>query len=500
MSTAFSKYNNGLPKTAKKPSLNKFTQISFNTKPGLNFIFGRQILSSTPKPSLPKQFVPESPKERTVKIDLSKYLNKTANDDELKNKELMNIQEESRKFVEVNVGTDSEDSEYDEEDLQLIKKQLNEKAEQQKIPPSLKATEETDIESTLKQKESNIDLIKLNEDLEKYKQTNELLKSEINLIKANHLSEMKKNIEKKEAYIEIIKNLLNKCADELNNNKTILKTIIDLIKDAAAITNNPSLKDSERLIKYQFITNYETQIISRINLNKIDELIKSIMKKEGNTINKYKEQIERIKAENQLLSTQTDELEKAMGTINMIQTAPCWGSEDYINVRKERDLYKTKLNKLNEKHNRNNITRLAQILTSMYNHKGNKQNIISNEDIISNINSKEDTIKSLNKEIDELKKSLERSQIKIDNLTECIYKKDINFANQMTEIKKIFNEIRNEKEAKQIEILNYLKQIKENKQVIADLKEELIKVQSKPISEAKLYLYESDQDIVRIEN
>ena len=55
---------------------------------------------------------------------------------------------------------------------------------------------------------------------------------------------MKKNIEKKEAYIEIIKNLLNKCADELNNNKTILKTIIDLIKDAAAITNNPSLKDS----------------------------------------------------------------------------------------------------------------------------------------------------------------------------------------------------------------------------------------------------------------
>ena len=495
---------------SQKLSSHKPTPLSFDANPELNFIFGRQLINSPQK-----QTTPAVNKDRVVKIDLTKFLH--SNTERTTTTEIP-----KEDFIEFDMGAEEEESEISEEELEALKKQLNNKAELQRMQLSSKEAElpdKTIDESIPTQKQleehiTNLDKeLKLSNDL--IKATQETMKNEVNKVKEENIQQMNKlklELKEKESLVKRSKDLLFKYNKELAANKSIFKTFTELIKDGLKVNEETSLKDIERLTKYQFIINYGARVISKINLKRIEELTAAYnqLQPKEETHKKYEGQIRKIKDENELLHSQTTELEKVLGSI--YQSNVCWGSEDYMNVCRERNQLKEQLIKLQTKYKDEvikptNINRLAQILAHIPKRREyedwDKQkeecvgkvmelerkvnNLLSqlatainekglNEELKKEIIELKATIKlkddeaiALNNAVQHLNTVLNETKTQLEKITQDSHKKDLAFTQQMAEIKSIFNEMREEKKEKQEEVNKYITYIEELNKKLKDL-------------------------------
>eukprot|EP00826_Nyctotherus_ovalis_P003657 TRINITY_DN10754_c0_g2_i4.p1 TRINITY_DN10754_c0_g2~~TRINITY_DN10754_c0_g2_i4.p1 ORF type:complete len:621 (-),score=152.66 TRINITY_DN10754_c0_g2_i4:70-1932(-) len=430
----------------------------------------------------------------------------------------------------------AEESEVGEEELEALKKELNDKAEQ-RLQMSLKETEpshKTLVESAGIRKQAEGQMTQLNNPMNSQK----TMESEIESMKKRHymeLNKLREEIGQKESLIIKYKDLLFKCNQEILQNKSTLKAFIELIKDGVKLSEETSLNDKELLIKYQLIFNYGSRILSKTNLHKIDELATSFntlleQPTEMHKAKKYEDQIRKIKSENEVLSSQTIELEKCIGSI--YQADACQGSEDYLSLRRERDLLKTKVEELETRFREQvdesgNVERLAQILAYLPKRRvklrlelgddkrvaepkneSEKLNIQKEEEYVKKIRElenkinellnkltiaakdkglneklkeehtrsiklKDEKISELDNEVQKLNADLIEAKAQTEKLTQDARKRDLTFAQQMTEVKGIFHEMRSEKERKQQELNTQQSLINSLKQHITELNTKL---------------------------
>ncbi len=455
----------GVKAQEKKPAAKPApTPLTFTARPNLNFIFGHQ-LASTPKgstrqptlvhsgtastfrtvddhverPDLCKFLNPLEPKEDReipkLTINLNDYDetngkstdNNNATSDQVDNETDANANnnkaggakeaDDAEPYVEIDMASDSQQDGSDElsdGDLEIVKKQLNERAEiSQKTTVTMKGTTEPPVEGkdqTAEQKKLEELVDKMRQDMLQYKavveqnnQTIKTMNSEYEKAKERYgeeIADLRERTEKAEKTaaeqtlectrlkdrVKEFSSVLLRAAGQLSEVRGVLKTYTEVSNEAMRIVNDASILDAERLVKYQLTINYACQLSHKVNLTKLDETLKYI--KELTTPaklaertaasphsqpaqSKYEHLLQHIRAENAVLYQQAAELEKVVGTIQGKKEEDVRRSiQEAVTVRTERDQWQQKYAELKEQYTRllnrptpqARVGKLAQIL------------------------------------------------------------------------------------------------------------------------------------------
>jgi hypothetical protein len=502
------------------------TPLSFNSKPGLNFVFGYQLVNTPHRNSrqaLVQKFkTTKTATERTVKIDLRKYENHSP--ESLTKVKEKTIFAEKRslpnptEFVTINMDSyvDSE-SEVEENELELLKENLNNRAEIQKTTLSLKTTEQTSNPSLVKKEKFEKTIEKLNKDLAQCKEiiikndktrSEELLKekerhsSEVSALRLE-LENIRRDLSYKEVIVLRTKTLMPRAVEQLIENKGQLRTFVDLAKEASKVAGDSKISDQEKLIKYQFVANYSLKVASRVNLDIVEELIKEF---KGSTedeppiiegTKKYENLLKKLRDENSLLSSQTNELKKLMETRSSLNLKE--NIKPHIEIPFTSPPSKDELLKLLD------VKRLAQILVCV--HKKSGSNKVNGEEKIKQLEEMKSNyereieivmrkiadnvslIAEKDKEISRLESSLKGTKELYEKTIQDVHLKNVEFINQMKEVKNIFNEMRKEKVQKQSEIEMLRKRIEELEQSL--VKSKLLHLSQESIKDQVITLKES---------
>ncbi len=403
--------------------------LSFSARPSLNFIFGHQL--ATPKAPTEAGSTAPTTDERPVSSDLSKFLNPVEGKKEPEQKSVPKFtidlngrsnesvlksppedarnkadpgkkaaDDESESYVEINMATDSQQDDTEnlnEADLDSVKKQLNERAEQsQKGTFSLGATERTtDTKDPASARQRQLeDLVeRMRADMSQYRtvvEQNNLAIKEMNeeyeRTKERYAEEMAEAKEKTKKAADEVQTKQEECATlkdrvkelsvviaraggQLAEARAGLKSYAEFGKEAAKIASDPNMIDGERLVKYQLSINYACQLSHKFNLAKIDDTLKYMKEFAApetrpmheksysvpppiplipaaafRTPNKYEHLLKHLKAETAVLSQQATELERVMGTMPPEPVSAripgkdlCWGIKEVVTARSERD-------------------------------------------------------------------------------------------------------------------------------------------------------------------
>jgi len=362
--------------------------LSFDTKPDLNFIFGHHLANPNKKARGVNGKVP-------VKIDLTKQ-------EEIK---------EPTKFLEISIEEGYESSELNEDDLELLKECLNKKA-------------------------------KANGDCEVRKECT-IWKSECETDEVKEIFNMYNFILNK------IKKLIPQIKLLVSTNEKIIQ-----MNDSAIVRNPESVSDESLLSS-------AVQCIGKVNFEEIGMLIRSL-----------------------------EEFDYTSALDKLLQSQPI-NSKEVQDLQRERDSLQSKLEALQNEYEEllvkqvPNKSRLAQILAYFYRKKndGYSKIIVLNKkvneslkkltvalkdkelldksngelqvkvsELILLIREKEKEVSNLKKHSEELKTKLEKLSSDYDEKIKNEYRKDMEFATQVKEMKKIFNDMRQEKISKQHEI------------------------------------------------
>ncbi len=311
--------------------------LSFEAKPGLNFVFGHQLVATPSNPTRQPLLKPynsaRDPVGKTAKIDLSKFLTpakpaqedpeeKTPSDDDgdtpngmpggaaAKVEPLQQPQvepesqeSEGEQYVEVNMASDSESSENEvnDKDLELVKKHLNERAETQKTTISLKTTADrtdrgpdttaTPASAASKQRQLEEFVEKMRDDIAQYRQIVEQNNAVIKAMNEDYkkakekytadldslnreLSATKADLKVKTETLSKTESFLAEATKLISENRGVLKTIANMARDTLKIADDPALLDQERLVKYQLAANYASQVVQKIDFVKLDNFLK----------------------------------------------------------------------------------------------------------------------------------------------------------------------------------------------------------------------------------
>lgn len=512
--------------------------LSFSSKPCLNFMFGHQLAKSPPAPNSKQQPNIQVPFLLTArsspKKSLSKYLNpKPVKCEVRKIPEIPEKTEadkqanETESYIEINMGDDPLSNNNDEitiEDLNLIKKHLNEKAAEisQKTTISIKSLEQPDsVQTCLKEKQCEELSKEGNGGSQKLKEENNLLRK-----------------------------LIEGALLQLTLCENTIRSYIDFTTELAKINNDPKIIDRERIVKYQVAFNYLTppngkKIINQLNavINKLQRLSQA-KKSEEQEEDKYGKQLTKIKEENKALIQQTAELEKEILLINNInlknaEELHC-GIQDTINLRKEKDEWKEKYNELLKKNDpplkinklaailaylpkrrkiweesteikatvkkqpedetcANNMlqdkinelnTKLIELIKSLECSKKENADLLGKyTTIIGIVKLKDQQIDGLTKELNFAKQQIEELVKKLDQFASDIHNKDKNFAEKLTEFKGIFEEMKKEKEEKQKKIIEQQDKLKEYENNLNNLQEKIRQLEE----EKKILLNENEK-------
>ena len=482
------------------------TPLSFNSKPGLNFVFGHQLVNTPHRSSrqaLVQKFkTTKTTTERTVKIDLRKYENHSPETSAKVEKKALFIEKRSlpdpTEFVTINMDSyvDSSESEGEENELELLKENLNNRVEIQKTTLSLKTTEQTSNPSLVKKGKFEKTIEKLNRDLTECKEimikndkikSEELLKEkqrhslEISALRLE-LESIRRNLSHKETIVSRTKALMPRAVDQLIENKGQLRTFVDLAKEASKVVGDNKTSDQEKLIKCQFVANYFLRTASRVNLERLEELIKELRgntEEELSTVDgtkKYENLLKKLRNENSFLSSQTNELKRLMETRTSLDLKE--NIRSYKEVPIKNPPSKDDLMKLLD------VKRLAQLLVCVHKksndmrtyNKGNNEEGIEQLEEVKNNYKKEmeiimkkiaDNVKLIaekDNKINSLENSLKETKELYEKAIQDAHMKNLEFINQMKEVKTIFNEMRKEKIQKQNEIELLRKRIQELEQ------------------------------------
>eukprot|EP00826_Nyctotherus_ovalis_P001832 TRINITY_DN10331_c0_g1_i1.p1 TRINITY_DN10331_c0_g1~~TRINITY_DN10331_c0_g1_i1.p1 ORF type:complete len:487 (-),score=125.75 TRINITY_DN10331_c0_g1_i1:136-1596(-) len=453
-------------------------RLSFKSRPGLNFLFGKQLYGKSPKEKV----------GRNIKIDLTRRATEETPRAIAEGK----VKPDMTNFVEVNVpsGTDSSDEEFTEDDLNLLKRYFT--AEEQKETMALKSTDGTSappIETAVPVL-SQIQLqpaISKSEEMVKECRVDSKQREEVATLK-KELEVAQSELDKREVFATKANDLIGRAVEQLKEDKSLLSTLIELIKETAKITDDSKLLDQERILKAQFTTNYALQITSKIKLKKLEDLIVILSeicthaKASTRSIRKYEDQLHKIKTENALLSSKTCELQKVITNVqqsrdsqesNTSRDSDRKGSltekleESVRKLREELSETKSELKEQSKKHSRR-IVDLEQNFERAMKEKldAERENKQLNERIAEVLNELE--VKS--KETKELKTELNNLKDECGRLTSELRNKDSIFFDQVKKMKNIFKDMSKEKKDSRKVILKLISKLDAAKRTINELK------------------------------
>ena len=207
------------------------------SRPDLNFVFGHQLVNKSREVNRQTAIQRRNTTEcRMVKIDLRKS-------------EKNRGREMKSEFKEVNMidCMESSESELNDEDLDLLKKDLNNKVCSQRAAILLKAVQEIPSPLIINKEKSKIDNATQTIDIHK-----------------NSLEDVRGSLR------ESTKALMLRIVERLNKDKNLLRTLIDLANP------NKNSDDIEQLVKYQLTTNYFSKAVTRVDIEELDVLIKEL--------------------------------------------------------------------------------------------------------------------------------------------------------------------------------------------------------------------------------
>jgi len=437
-------------------------KLSFKSKPGLNFIFGKQIYSRSPK------------QRRNIKIDLTSYTTEEVSRVKVEDKRDPDMKD----FIAVNIpsGDESSDEELTEDDLNLLRKYLH--AKEQKETLDLKSTDgtsvppiDTSISATDKIEIKPINKPTIDKET-KERQVNVKQKKVTGL--KSELESMKLELKEKNEFVGRVCNMIERVIEQLKEDKSLLMTLIDLIKETAKITEDSKLLDQERILKSQFTINYALQITSNINLKNIETLITNLQliftnqKPLHNSFKKYEEQLNRIKTENAILSSKTCELKKAITNVQQ------WGVSKDVNESRREALIEERLKERVEalekelseanselKEQSKRYSRRVVDLEESFNKVMQEKEEIENENLLLNEKIAEalNEIQIKNKDIQMFNKELTTLREEYRKLSDKMNEKDVTFLKQVKELKEIFKDMSKEKEENRKIILKLTKKL-----------------------------------------
>jgi len=569
MQTTSNRNAKSVPKKDKKQiasnsvKKNSIKPLTFEVNPSVKFIFGHQLmgtqlLQTTRQPLLKQYNSVKSESNKTPTIDLTKYISQPKNEQKNnsanlakqsepevikfteKSEEKPNSDSEEEQYEEINMASEnsSDENDVNEMDLDLVKRHLNEQAETQKTTISLKTVDDRidtgfglnnnvnkqrqlegfieklreDIIQYKKIVEQNNGIIKnMNEEFnntkEKYSAELELLREELETYKENE------NVNKK--FISSFKELIPMIILTLGENKSVFKTLNTISQDISQIALDPKLLDQERLVKYQFSTNYLSQVIQKINIAKITDLIQTIKKFDSdsqnsnllatpsrNSVNKYEHQLEKLKAENDILTKQASELEKVMKNIQQSRTARdsgiCWSLQEVLQLRKTNEELQNKLDEMSKKYQAillkpvkpSNIKKLSEILA--YIPKRCKQLKIIDEKYNFDVKLEyQNTIKKLESEKDALKSQIQNLEDKIKNLLEKLSNyesENSKLSNENSIMKRQLIELIGIIKVKDEQLQNLKRELEKLKAQLSDLLAKIDKMAKEAYAKDKLFV------------
>lgn len=377
--------------------------LSFDARPELNFIFGHQFIRSRRRNG-------NSGAEEAVKIDLTKCDDASA-------------QAEPTKFVEVNIEDANESSELNEDDLELLKECLNKKAEASS--PERAGNEAVRKEGTIWKSECETNEVK------------EMLSTQ-NLIFSK------------------IKDLIPQIKLLVSTNEKIVK-----MNDSAIVRNPESVSDESLL-------NSAVQCIGRVNFEELEALIKHFEDFEHNPAYKSalhnltklleshpkEKEIQELQGEKDSLQDKLDECEGLLARQGKPNVTRLMQILAYFGRRKELefgDEY-SKTIALKKKVNES-LKKLTVVLKDKESlDRSNVELKVKVSEMVLLIEEKEKEIDSLKRCAEELRAKLDELANERDSKIQEQHDKDVEFGDQLKEMKQIFNEMREEKMDKQREI------------------------------------------------
>ena len=451
--------NEIMMKMQQKPMLGEIPSLTAKSSP--NFVFGYQFI--TPRPN----FLTEELNTENMQISYVTLKKIRAKSHE---KAINTRQEE---FIHK--------ADTDEEllDIEFVKKRLNEKAEEQKLTLSSKATEETDKPSIVisKQRSTEGTNATINKNANDYrnitlndKKAMKLLNREIVDLNHKHDAEIlelkselentKQHLHDNEKLIQQLKNLSIWISKQLEEYKEDMKRVINKVKEMITTNDNFEKSNQEKLVH---VINYAVQIASIINNIKLDELVNNFnLFNEVTTCYNCKDTIN--------VSSQTsEELEenKKMKLAKILSL---------ISLRNKASQIQRSL--VHDKTEESNLLNKLKVAIQAKEHHLNENEILKKQMELLRIKIEKESRLStlLSKQLKEQEESFK------DKLIQEAYNKDMAFLSKMKEMKNVFNEMVREKKKKQEEIENLQKR---NSMLESSL------IEFKEIEQAKSRLNES---------
>jgi hypothetical protein len=303
------------------------------------------------------------------------------------------------KFLEINIEEAYESSELNEDDLELLKECLNKKA---------KASSDCEV-----------------------KKEGTIWKSECETDEAKKMLKMHNSILNK------IKQLIPQIKLLVSTNEKIMQ-----MNDSAIVRNPESVSDESML-------NSAVQCISKVNFEELGLLIKRFEELDSDYISALQRLIQSQpinSKEVQDLQKERDELKGRLEEVLAKQVPNKSRLAQMLNYfARRKSNYDNKAN--------DSVSKLTDVLKDKeFLNKSNEELQIKVSELMSLIEEKDKEISNLEKHSEELKNKLEELSSEYDEKIQDEYKKDMEFAAQVKEMKKIFNDMRQEKINKQHEI------------------------------------------------
>ncbi len=337
-------------------------------------------------------------------------------------------------------GANFDDREDDlaREDMDSVKRQLNERAElSHKTTATLRQAEPTSRRGTIddfaEQMRQYRAVIEQNnrtiKDLsEEYQNAKERFAAELDIVKQELAEKSKETRERDRLIMEergraaSMRTTLTMALQNVSDCRGTLKNFIDFSDESVKLMNDTRLIDQERLLKYQLSLNYVSQLARRVDIGRLDSLLRdmaaavqgaaaprpepSTSVSSPQTPRKYTEQLQRLRAENFALTRQASELEQTMEKLPRGKDGACWEIYELVTARKEAETWKEKYLRLTERYEsllrkptpQSKINKLAQILA--YLPKRRREFRITEER----------TTKKLIEELERLRQEMERRE------------------------------------------------------------------------------------------
>jgi len=436
---------------------NKYA-LNFNTKPGLNFIFGKKVTPNSSQRETPD----------TIKNYTDEPSNTFLGATEEPIKEHTSV-DDSHEYIEINIADESQVS---GDELEQLKKQLNDREGTQKTTLSVKPI--SNENNLCKTKKGEDEVNKLRKELYQCREilakNNKAASKELRELKAKYdsdLNSLKQELETSKQEIKKYKEIAPYTIPQLINNKEVLKVLpkeevhpIDFNKLDKAIKDLNDLQNNHLLLK-DGKGDIDTEVTE--------------LKKERDTFKaKYEEMEEKYKEllSRPIIAPNVDKLAKILAYLPKRRRELRIIQEKYAftdNDTGKNKIFERKIIELEHKLN-------EQFINSSREREEAEKKISNSRRLVIELQCE---IKSKDNTLSTLKQQLELHKKDIDKLKKALANKDAEFAEKTEEIKSIFNEMRKEKKKKQSEIALHLKKIplmekelEETKASLANLQDE----------------------------